>query len=164
MCKEQQVTAVSDAEAAASPQERIAAILAAQRENPFNFRSYDPAVTRWYFRRYPWVAVQMPVRICSHNTAMAQELARLLESVSSMSGSCNPTMIAKMLAELKALHFDSARITYYAFQVCIRSSALVQFDYADDMHAQNFTTDRFEQILVDCRHMQLGCLVQLPCT
>ncbi|KAG5184608.1 hypothetical protein JKP88DRAFT_244618 [Tribonema minus] len=58
----------------------------------------------------------MPVRICSHNTAMTQQLARLIKSMRSVSGSCNPMMVAKMLAELKALHFDNARIAYYGYQ------------------------------------------------
>ncbi|KAG5186585.1 hypothetical protein JKP88DRAFT_353946 [Tribonema minus] len=105
--------AIADATTAEA---RAAASRAAETAHPYNFRSYDPAVTRWYLARYPWVAVEMLVVVCTHNTAMTHELGRLLESMCSAAGTSNPTMIASMLAELKALEFDRTRLAYYSHQ------------------------------------------------
>eukprot|EP00611_Tribonema_gayanum_P010894 TRINITY_DN20_c1_g1_i1.p1 TRINITY_DN20_c1_g1~~TRINITY_DN20_c1_g1_i1.p1 ORF type:complete len:559 (-),score=97.98 TRINITY_DN20_c1_g1_i1:1304-2980(-) len=118
LCKSERDEAVHDAIAEATTAEaRACAVRAAEAAHPYIFRSYDPAVTRHYLARFPWVTAEMPMLVCTHNTAMMHELGRLLESMCSAAGTSNPTMIANMLAELKALEFDRARLAYYSHQV-----------------------------------------------
>eukprot|EP00611_Tribonema_gayanum_P023841 TRINITY_DN509_c0_g1_i5.p1 TRINITY_DN509_c0_g1~~TRINITY_DN509_c0_g1_i5.p1 ORF type:complete len:513 (+),score=89.95 TRINITY_DN509_c0_g1_i5:234-1772(+) len=116
MCKRAQDDAVRAAAAAAQTQEeRESAVRAAKRQHSYCFMSYDPAVTRAYFARYPWGAMVMPAVICSSRTAITHELAHIIQRAC-VSGS-NPTEIANKLAELKAQAFDRARLAYYSFQL-----------------------------------------------
>lgn len=46
---------------------------------PFTFRSYDPAITRLYAERYPWIAAANRVVVCTSKTAMSLELAHLMK-------------------------------------------------------------------------------------
>lgn len=119
LCKAERHDAVLAATASAlTTQARAEAIAAAKKQHPYHFRSYQPGVTRWYLVEYPWVAADMPVLVCSHNTAVTRDLYRLMETMCSTAGSCNPTAIADALAQLKALEFDRARVAYYGYQVC----------------------------------------------
>lgn len=53
--------------------------IAAMKANPFTFRSYDPAVTKLYAQRYPWIGAANRVVVCTRKTAMSLELAHLMK-------------------------------------------------------------------------------------
>lgn len=53
--------------------------LAALKQHSYMFQSYDPAVTKLYTERFPWIAATNKAIVCTRKTAMSVELAFLLK-------------------------------------------------------------------------------------
>lgn len=112
-CKIDKAALMKEAEASTGEEKQTK--IATARRHQCHFLSYNPAVTKLYFERYPWVAAQMPATICSKRTAMTHDLARVLHRSCATGG--NPTDLAKMLEECKAQQFDMTRLVYYSYQL-----------------------------------------------
>ncbi|CAN0537891.1 unnamed protein product, partial [Laminaria digitata] len=56
-------------------QRRVAAL----KQHSYMFQSYDPAVTKLYTERFPWIGATNKAIVCTKKTAMSVELAYLLK-------------------------------------------------------------------------------------
>ena len=115
LCKSAKRQALWWAAAACTEQERVARTADAKQQHHC-FRSYDPAVTKWYLERYPWIGAQVPAVITSQRTALTHDLSQLIQWLCPSSNGGNPTDIAKMLKVMRAHRFDRSRAVYYGHQ------------------------------------------------